>query len=59
MKDTNIENVGATAFDLPNSQNPEPNAPIFYGSIKVPHPTNSTAKIVDHAKAMTQVLTGK
>ena len=43
-EDNGNQDVGATAFDLPNSQNPKPHAPIYYGNQYVPRPTNSAAK---------------
>jgi hypothetical protein len=53
------EGVGATEFDYPNSQNPKPHAPIFYGSTPVPHPTNSKAKTTPASEVMRSVLEGK
>lgn len=53
------ENVGATAFDLPNSQNPQPHAPIYYGDRHVPKPTNSAAKMTPKGEVMRSVLEGK
>jgi len=58
-EDNGDQGVGATAFDLPNSQNPRPHDKAFYGSTPVPHPTNSAAKRVDHAKIMGQVMDAK
>ena len=58
-EDNGSQDVGATAFDLPNSQHPNYTNHIHYGPQFVPHPTNSAAKEVDHAKVMNQVLTGK
>ena len=58
MKDR-ITDDGASEFALPNGQNPKPHAPIFYGKTPVPHPTNAKAKIVNHAKVMSEVLEGK
>ncbi len=55
----NYEGIGATEFDLPDSQNPEPHAPIYHTKTKVPHPTNTAAKMCDGAKIMRQVLYGK
>lgn len=55
----NDEGVGATEFDLPNSQNPRPQAPIFHTNERVPRPTNNQAKITNHAKVMGQVLDAK
>lgn len=60
MKEDNmVGGVGVTEFDLPNSQNPKPHAPIYYGNQHVPHPTNAAAKKVDHAKVMRQVIEAK
>jgi len=60
MKEENgSQDVGATAFDLANNQNPEPHAPIFYGSTKVPHPTNAAAKITPKDAVMRAVLEAK
>lgn len=60
MKEDNmVGGVGVTAFDLPNSQNPTPHAPIHYGNQTVPHPTNSAAKVVNHDACMRAVLEGK
>jgi len=53
------ETVGMIEFDMPNNQNPKPRAPIYYGNQHVPHPTNSAAKKVDHAKVMRQTLEAK
>jgi hypothetical protein len=55
----NVEDVGATAFDLDNSQNPTPHAPIYYGDNYVPRPTNFQAKMVDHKAVMRAVNEGK
>ena len=49
----------AVAFDLPNSQNPRPHAPIYYGKTPVPHPTNNNAKVVNAEAIMKQVLEAK
>ena len=53
------QGVGATAFDLPNNQNPKPRSPIHYGDQYVPRPTNEAAKQVNHAKVMNQTLHAK
>lgn len=55
-EDNGIQNVGATAFELPNSQHPGYRAPIFYGSTSVPHPTNSAAKRADPARVMRESM---
>lgn len=59
MKEENKEDVGATAFDLPNSQNPLPHHNIYYGNQYVPRPTNAKAKIVNPMEIMEQVLKAK
>lgn len=60
MKENSMsESVGATAFDLPNSQNPQPHFKAMYGNQHVPHPTNEKAKKVDHSKVMRQVREAK
>lgn len=59
MKDNNDQGVGATAFDLPNSQHPMYENKIYYTNHKVPRPTNIAAKIVNAAKIMNQVNEAK
>ena len=60
MKEENgNQDVGATAFDYPNEQHPNYENKIYHTRMKVPHPTNSSAKNVDASKIMSQVLTGK
>lgn len=60
MKEENgSQDVGATAFDLPNGQHPGYANKIHYGDQRVPHPTNSAAKIVPRDEVMRQVLEGK
>lgn len=54
----NKQDVGATAFDLPNSQNPEPHQKPYYGNQFVPHPTNSFAKKVNKEAIMRAVNHG-
>jgi hypothetical protein len=58
LKDRQTD-TGASEFDLPNGQNPEPHWPIYYGKTPVPHPTNAKAKITNHVKVMDQVLEAK
>ena len=58
-EDNGNQDVGATAFNYPNSMNPYPDAAIYYGNQRVPHPTNQAAKMVDHAKVMNQVIRAK
>ena len=60
MKEENgSQDVGATAFDLPNNQNPKPRAAIHYGNLHVPRPNNSEAMKTPHEAVMRAVLTGK
>lgn len=60
MKESGMEqNVGATAFDLPDSQHPGYENKIFHGKTRVPHPTNARAKVVEPAKVMRQVMDAK
>lgn len=58
-EDNSYQGVGATAFDLPNSQHPGYENKIYYGNQKVPHPTNSAAKITHPNEVMRQVLEAK
>lgn len=45
MKEENgNQDVGATAFDYPNSQNPRPHFKAYYGNQYVPHPSNDPLK---------------
>ena len=43
------QDVGATAFDLPNSEHPGYPNNIYYGNQHVPHPTNSHAKTMGNS----------
>ena len=43
-EDNGYQGVGATAFDLPNSQHPDYTNKIYYGDQRVPHPINDAAK---------------
>lgn len=54
-----ITDIGASACAIPNAQSPFPHFKAYYGNQYVPHPTNSSAKIVDHPKVMGQVLRAK
>jgi hypothetical protein len=54
-EDNGNQDVGATAFDYPNSQNPRPHFQAYYGRTPVPHPTNSAAKVVNPARVMNEV----
>ncbi len=58
-EDNGQQDVGATAFDLPNSQHPGYENKIFHTSVKVPHPTNSAAKVTPKSEVMRAVLEGK
>ncbi len=58
-QENNDKGVGATAFDLPNSQYPEYENRIYHTQVKVPHPTNSAAKRVNPREVMSHVLEGK
>lgn len=59
MEEKNEQNVGATAFDLANNQNPRPHFKAYYGNQHVPHPTNEKAKNVPRETIMRQVNEGK
>lgn len=59
MEDNGNQDVGATAFDLPNSQHPGYENKIYHTKDRVPHPSNNAAKVVDHSKVMRQVLQAK
>ncbi len=60
MKEENgNQGVGATAFDYPNSQHPDYENKIYHTKVKVPHPTNSAAKVTHPEKVMQQVLNAK
>ena len=58
-EDNGAQDVGATAFDYPNSQHPGYTNHIHYGPQFVPKPTNSAAKVTRADEVMRQVLTGK
>ena len=58
MKEDN-QNVGATAFDYPDSVAPRPYNEIKYGNQHVPRPTNNAAKVAPKGEAMRAVLEGK
>ncbi len=58
-EDNGSQDVGATAFDYPNSQHPGYENRIYHTSHKVPHPTNSAAKVVRPDAIMGQVLEAK
>jgi hypothetical protein len=44
---------------IPNSQNPEPHAPMYYGNQTEKHPTNTAAKKVHPAEIMRAVNHGE
>lgn len=48
------EDVGATAFDLPNGQHPFKENHIRYGNQHVPKPNNKASERTNHAKVMGQ-----
>jgi len=57
MKEDNmVGGVGVTAFDMPNMQNPQPHAPIYYGNQNVPRPTNNAAKMVNGAEVLAETM---
>lgn len=58
-EDNGVQDVGATAFDYPNSQHPGYENKIFHGSTRVPHPTNAQAKVNPQAAVMRAVLQAK
>ena len=58
-EDNSSQDVGATAFDYPNSMHPGYTNHIHYGPQFVPHPTNSAAKVTEKQKVMEQALRGK
>lgn len=53
------QDLGSTAFELPNSEHPFPKFKAYYGSTPVPHPTNNAAKIVHSDAIMRAVNEGK
>lgn len=60
MKEENgSQDVGATTFDYPNSQHPDYENRIYHTKVKVPHPTNSAAKVTNAGKVMQQVMDAK
>lgn len=54
----NEQGVGATAFDLPNDQNPRPFAKPYYGNQNVPAPTRNN-QFVNPEAAMRAVNEAK
>jgi len=54
-----MEDNKAPSFEMPNEAASMAHAKPYYGNQYVPHPTNSAAKIVNHAKVMKQVLEAK
>lgn len=60
MKEENgSQDVGATAFDYPNEQHPNYENKIYHTRMKVPHPTNAAAKVVNATEIMRHVNEGK
>lgn len=53
------QDVGATAFDYPNGQNPRPHFKAFYGDMSLPRPTNSAAKVTHASEVMRATIEGK
>lgn len=58
-EDNGSQDVGATAFDYPNSQHPNYENHIYHTSVKVPRPNNSAAMNVNAGEVMRHVLEGK
>jgi len=58
-EDNGYQGVGATEFDYPNSQHPDYQNKIFHTKVKVPHPTNSAAKVTHADAVMSAVLEAK
>lgn len=58
-EDNGSQDVGATAFDYPNSMHPNYKNQIYYGDQFVPMPTNNKAKVTYKNKVMNQVLEAK
>lgn len=54
-EDNGRQDVGATAFDLPNSQNPHQKFHPFYGSSSSKNLSNTSAKITHHEEVIRQV----
>lgn len=53
------DSYDAPFLEMPNGLHPYPDRVIHYGTTKVPHPTNSSAKIVPHEEVIRAVLKGK
>lgn len=58
-EDNGSQDIGATAFDYPNSQHPGYENKIYYGNQHVPKPTNEMAKHLQPFEVMRAVLQGK
>ena len=52
----NYEGIGATEFDYPDSQNPKPHAPMYYGDNYPSEKTNTAAKKTNGEEVMRQVM---
>ena len=50
------QDVGATAFDYPNSQHPNYTNHIYYGDQFVPMPNNTKATVTYKNKVMNQTM---
>lgn len=59
VMDRATEKDHAVGFDYPNGADPKPYNEIKYGTTKVPHPTNSAAKITPAKEVMRATLEGK
>lgn len=53
------QDLGSTAFELPNNEHPFPTFKAKYGMTPVPHPTNAAAKVVHADAIMRAVNEGK
>lgn len=58
-EDNGAQDVGATAWDYPNSQHPGYTNKIYYGNQNVPKPTNAAAKVTHADAVMNAVMDAK
>lgn len=58
-EDNGSQDVGATAFDLPNSQHPNYQNKIHYGNQHVPTPNNKAAMEAPKGAVMRAILEAK
>jgi hypothetical protein len=56
METNGQQDIGATAFDMPNSKKPENYGRVYYGNQHVPTPCNHEAERTPKEKVMGQVL---